>query len=141
VSKAAQSGDAGRDASAAGTADACAVTSAGRIAEPGHEQGADGADAGTRQPQAATATALALDPERMRESLGRLVLTLVAFVQRLLEMQAMRRMENGTLTDAEIERVGLALSRLADEIDWLKSQFPLADEDLNLDLGPLGRLL
>lgn len=84
---------------------------------------------------------LALDPEHMRESLGRLVLTLVAFVRRLLEMQVMRRMENGTLSDAEIERVGLALSRLSDEIDWLKSQFGLEDEELNLDLGPLGRLL
>ncbi len=84
---------------------------------------------------------LALDPEHMRESLGRLVLTLVAFVRRLLEMQVMRRMENDTLSDAEIERVGIALSRLADEIDWLKLQFGIEDEDLNLDLGPLGRLL
>ncbi len=87
------------------------------------------------------APALSLDPERMRESLGRLVLALLAFVRRLLELQAMRRMENGTLSEAEIERVGLALSRLAEEIDWLKTQFGLADEDLNLDLGPLGRLL
>ncbi len=85
--------------------------------------------------------ALALDPEHMRERLGRLVLTLVAFIRRLLEMQVMRRMENDTLSDAEIERVGIALSRLADEIDWLKSQFGIEDEDLNLDLGPLGRLL
>ena len=86
-------------------------------------------------------TALTLDPERMRESLGRLVLTLVEFLRRLLEMQAMRRMDKGSLSDAEIERVGLALARLAEEMAWLKAQFGLADEDLNLDLGPLGKLL
>ncbi len=90
---------------------------------------------------AASAPGLSLDPDRMRESLGRLVLALLAFVRRLLELQAMRRMEHGTLSDAEVERVGLALSRLAEEIDWLKTQFGLADEDLNLDLGPVGRLL
>ena len=102
---------------------------------------ADAGDAQTVPPLERPGAALVLDPERMRESLGRLVLVLVEFLRRLLEMQAMRRMDKGSLSDAEIERVGLALSRLAEEMVWLKAQFGLADEDLNLDLGPLGKLL
>lgn len=73
--------------------------------------------------------------------LGRLVLTLVEFLRQVLEHQAVRRMEGGTLSDDEIERLGLALMRLQERLEQIKHQFGLAGEDLNIDLGPLGRLI
>jgi hypothetical protein len=72
---------------------------------------------------------------------ARLVLTLVEFLRQVLEHQAVRRMEGGTLSDAEIEQVGLALMRLQERLDEIKSAFGIEGEDLNIDLGPLGRLL
>ena len=80
------------------------------------------------------------DPERVEQGLARLVLTVVELLREVLEHQAIRRMEGGTLTDAEIERVGLALLKLNQRMDELKNVFGLTDEDLNIDLGPLGRL-
>ena len=80
------------------------------------------------------------DPEDVEQGLARLVLTLVELLRKVLEHQAVRRMEGGTLSDAEIERLGLALLRLSDRMDELKQLFRLSDEDLNIDLGPLGRL-
>jgi len=71
----------------------------------------------------------------------KLVLTLVEFVRQLLERQAIRRMEVGTLTDDETEAVGLALMRLEETIRDLSTQFGIAPEELNLDLGPIGRLV
>jgi hypothetical protein len=73
--------------------------------------------------------------------LARLVLTLVEFLRQVLEHQAVRRMEGGTLSDEEIENVGLALMRLQERLDEIKTVFGLEGEDLNIDLGPLGRLL
>jgi hypothetical protein len=73
--------------------------------------------------------------------LARLVLTLVEFLRQVLEHQAVRRMEGGTLSDEEIENVGLALMRLQERLDEIKTVFGLDGEDLNIDLGPLGRLL
>lgn len=73
--------------------------------------------------------------------LARLVLTLVEFLRQVLEHQAVRRMEGGSLSDEEVERVGLALMRLQERLDEIKAVFGLRDEDLNIDLGPLGRLL
>ncbi|HSK18626.1 MAG TPA: gas vesicle protein K [Longimicrobiales bacterium] len=73
--------------------------------------------------------------------LGRLVLTLVEFLRQVLEHQAVRRMEGGGLTDEEIENVGLALMRLEERLGDIKTVFGLEGEDLNIDLGPLGRLL
>ena len=74
------------------------------------------------------------------QDLGRLVLTLVDVVRKVLEHQAVRRMDSGTLSPDEVERLGLALLRLSERMDELKSAFALRDEDLHIDLGPLGRL-
>ncbi len=68
------------------------------------------------------------------------MLTLVEFLRKLFERQALRRMEAKTLTPAQIESIGLALMRLEETIHDLAKRFDLAPEDLNLDLGPLGRL-
>lgn len=79
-------------------------------------------------------------PEDVQKSLAQLVLALVEFLRKLLEKQALRRMEAGTLTPEEIESVGIALMRLEESVRDLAARFGLAAEDLNLDLGPLGRL-
>ncbi|WP_018402849.1 gas vesicle protein K [Marinobacter gelidimuriae] len=84
---------------------------------------------------------IALDPENMRKGLGQLVLTLVELIRQLLEKQSLRRIEGGTLSEEEIERLGLTLLRLGEEMEWLKKEFGLTDDELNLDLGPLGKLL
>jgi hypothetical protein len=84
---------------------------------------------------------IAAEPEDIEAGLAKLVLTLVEFVRQVLEHQAVRRMEGGRLTDEQIERLGLALMRLQERMQDLKDAFGLADEDLNIDLGPLGRLL
>lgn len=72
--------------------------------------------------------------------MAQLVLTLVDFLRQLLERQAIRRLDEGTLSPAEIEAVGLALLRLEKAIRQLARQFGLTPDDLKLDLGPLGRL-
>lgn len=81
------------------------------------------------------------DPEDVQRSVLKLVLTLVELVRQLLERQAIRRMEGGTLTDAEIESVGLALMKLQETILDLAKQFDISPDELNLDLGPVGKLL
>jgi hypothetical protein len=81
------------------------------------------------------------NPEDVRRSVGKLVLTLVEFIRQVLERQAIRRMGAGTLSPEETEAVGLALMRLEETIRELGGQFGLAPEDLNLDLGPIGRLV
>ena len=81
------------------------------------------------------------DPEDVQRSVARLVLTLVEFLRQLMERQAIRRMEAGTLTSDETEDVGRALMQLEDTIRDIGARFGLAPEDLNLDLGPLGRLI
>ena len=81
------------------------------------------------------------DPEDVRRSVAKLVLTLVEFIRQLLERQAIRRMDAGTLTPGETEAVGLALMQLEATVRDLGAQFGLAAEDLNLDLGPVGRLM
>ena len=90
---------------------------------------------------AATAGRLNLRQEDVKNGLGQLVLTLVKLLHELLEKQAIRRIEAGSLTEPEIERLGVTLMRQAQEIDRLRRAFNLEDEDLNIDLGPLGRLL
>lgn len=82
-----------------------------------------------------------LDQESVKNGLGQLVLTVVKLLHELLERQAIRRMESGSLTDEQIERLGVTLMRQAQEIERLRKEFGLEDEDLNLDLGPLGKLL
>lgn len=79
--------------------------------------------------------------ENVDQGLARLVLTLIEFIRQLLEHQAVRRMEGGNLTDAQVEELGLALMRLRERLDDIKDVFGLAGEELNIDLGPLGRLI
>jgi hypothetical protein len=81
------------------------------------------------------------DPGDVQRSVSRLVLTLVEFVRQLLERQAIRRLEAGSLGNAEAEAVGRALMELEDTVGELARRFGLAPEDLNLELGPLGRML
>ncbi len=80
------------------------------------------------------------DPEDVQKSVAQLVLALVEFLRKLLERQAIRRMEAETLTSEEVERIGVALMRLEETVHDLARQFGLDPEELNLDLGPLGRL-
>lgn len=82
-----------------------------------------------------------LDPNNVKNGLGQLVLTLVNLIHELLERQAIRRIEAGSLSEDEIERLGVTLMRQSQEIARLRREFGLQEEDLNLDLGPLGRLL
>jgi gas vesicle protein GvpK len=81
------------------------------------------------------------DPEDVRRSVLKLVLTLVELIRQLLERQAIRRMETGTLTGEETESVGLALMRLQETIHDLAKQFDISPDELNLDLGPVGKLM
>jgi hypothetical protein len=81
------------------------------------------------------------DPESVERGLAQLVLTLVELLRQLMERQALRKMENGSLDDEQIERLGLTFMRLAERMEELKAEFGLEQEDLNLDLGPLGSLL
>ena len=80
------------------------------------------------------------DAEEVGRGLAQLVLTLVDLLRQLLERQALRRIEGGSITDEEIERLVLAFKALAERMEELKQAFELEDEDLNLHLGPLGDL-
>jgi hypothetical protein len=80
------------------------------------------------------------DPDKIENGLAKLVLTLIEVLRKVLEHQAVRRMEGGHLSDAEIERLGVALLRLNDRMQDMKGIFGLTDDDLQIDLGPLGRL-
>jgi hypothetical protein len=93
----------------------------------------------TRKP--AHGKRLNLDQDKVKNGLGQLVLTLIKLLHELLERQAIRRIDAGSLTDEEIDRLGVTLMRQAEEIERLRKEFNLEEEDLNLDLGPLGRLL
>jgi hypothetical protein len=79
-------------------------------------------------------------PDDVRRSVVKLVLTLVEFLRQLMERQAIRRMEAGTITEEETEAIGLALMRLEETVKDLGAQFGLTPEDLNLDLG-VGKLI
>jgi hypothetical protein len=81
------------------------------------------------------------DPKDVQKSVVRLVLALIEFLRKLLEKQAIRRMENGTLTEEQTEAIGTALMKLEETVHELARRFGLKPEDLNLDLGPLGRLI
>ncbi len=79
--------------------------------------------------------------EDIDQGVAKLVLTLIELVRQLLEHQAVRRMEGGGLTEQQVEELGLALLRLRERLDEIKDVFGLSGEELNIDLGPLGRLL
>jgi hypothetical protein len=81
------------------------------------------------------------DPNNVERGLAKLVLTLIDLLRQLMERQAIRRMEGGSLTDDEVERLGQTFMLLEKRMGELKESFGLKDEDLNLDLGPLGKLL
>ncbi|RFU43053.1 gas vesicle protein K [Actinomadura logoneensis] len=88
-----------------------------------------------------TAQRLQTDPENVERDLVKLVLTLVELIRQLMERQALRRVEEGSLTDDQTEKLGTALMRLEEAMAHLRDHFDLRPEDLNLDLGPLGPLL
>jgi len=84
---------------------------------------------------------IAADPENVEKGLAQLVLTLVELLRQLMERQAVRRMESGSLTDDQIERLGETFMKLEQRMTELVEHFELEKDDLNLDLGPLGTLL
>jgi hypothetical protein len=92
-------------------------------------------------PATMPAPRVALGQENIANGLGKLVLTLVELIRELLERQALRRIEAGSLTEAEAEKLGVAFLKLSQEVQRLKKEFGLEKEDLNIDLGPLGKLL
>jgi hypothetical protein len=83
---------------------------------------------------------ISADSEIVENGLARLVLAIIELVRRLLEKQALRRMDRGNLTDDEIERLGSALMKLEEKMAELKEVFGLSDDDLNLQLGPVRTL-
>jgi hypothetical protein len=80
-----------------------------------------------------------IDPETVEQDLARLVLGLMAFLRQIMELQAIRRMENGTLTEAQTEALGTTLMRAEAALEEMAERFGLTPADLSLDLGPLGR--
>jgi hypothetical protein len=84
---------------------------------------------------------LETDPEQVQRDLVRLVLTVVELVRQLMERQALRRVDDGSLSDEQVEKIGCTLMALEDRMAELRDHFGLAPEDLNIDLGPLGPLL
>jgi Gas vesicle protein K len=81
-----------------------------------------------------------VDPDNVERGLVQLVLTVVELLRQLMERQALRRVEAGNLSDEQVERLGTALMLLEERMEELKKTFEFEDDDLNLDLGPLGRL-
>ena len=86
-------------------------------------------------------TRISLDPDNVRRGLGQLVLTIVELLRQLLERQAIRRVEARSLTEVETERLGRTFQALKSEMETLRTHFGLTEDDLNLDLGPFGKLL
>ncbi len=81
------------------------------------------------------------DPDNVEHGLAQLVLTVVELLRQLMERQALRRVESGGLSDDQVDRLGRTLMALEARMEELKETFGLEDDDLNLDLGPLGKLL
>lgn len=84
---------------------------------------------------------LTFDPDTVERDLVKLVLTVVELLRQLMERQALRRVDQGDLTEPEEERIGLTLMLLEDRMARLRARYALTEADLNLDLGPLGPLL
>ncbi|UJL47066.1 gas vesicle protein K [Virgibacillus sp. NKC19-16] len=82
-----------------------------------------------------------LDPDSAEDGLAELVMTVIELLRQIVERHAIRRVEGGTLTDEQIEDLGVALMNLEDKMEELKDVFGLEAEDLNIDLGPLGSLM
>jgi hypothetical protein len=84
---------------------------------------------------------LETDPESVERDLFKLVLTIIELIRQLMEAQALRRLDEGDLTEDQIEGLGLGLMHLEEAMEDLKSRYGLTADDLNIDLGPLGWLL
>ena len=97
--------------------------------------------ASQKEPTPAVPDRIDCTPENVEQGLARLVLSLIELIRQLLERQAIRRMEGGSLSEAQIEQMGEALMKLESKVHELAANFGLAPADLNLDLGPLGHLL
>ncbi|MBD1380167.1 gas vesicle protein K [Metabacillus arenae] len=82
-----------------------------------------------------------LDPDRAEQGLAQLVLTVIELLRQLVERHAIRRVDGGTLTEEQIEQLGVALANLEIKMDEMKEIFELDENDLNIDLGPLGNLI
>lgn len=82
-----------------------------------------------------------VDPDAVSQDLARLVLTLIELIRRVVEHQAVRRMDDPDLDDDQVERMGIALLRLEEKMAEVRDVFGLASDELNIDLGPLGKLL
>ena len=80
-------------------------------------------------------------PRKTEQGLAKLVLTLVELIRRLMEKEAFRRVEKGGLSSAEIQKLGLSLKAVKKKVEEIQTIFGIADEELNLDLGPLGNLM
>ena len=93
------------------------------------------------EPRHSLTQRLETDPESVERDLFKLVLTVVELVRQLMEAQALRRVEEGDLTDDQVEGLGLGLMHLEEAMDELKARYNLTTADLNIDLGPLGTLL
>jgi hypothetical protein len=81
------------------------------------------------------------DSENLERGLAQLVLTIVELLRQLMERQAVRRMDEGSLSDEQVERLGQTFMALSERMAELREEFGLDEEDLNLNLGPLGNLL
>jgi hypothetical protein len=92
-------------------------------------------------PRSSAPRRLETDPEQVERDLVRLVLTVVELIRQLMERQAVRRIDDESMSDEQVESVGLALLRLDEAMTKLKDHFGFADGELNIDLGPLGTLL
>jgi Gas vesicle protein K len=86
-------------------------------------------------------TRITTDPEKLEQGLAHLVLTIIELLRQLMERQALHRIESGTLTAEEVERLGQTFMALAERMEELKVAFGLEDRDLNMNLGPLGDLM
>lgn len=82
-----------------------------------------------------------MDSSKVEQGLAKLVLTIIELLRQLMERQAMRRVESDTLTDDQLEELGLTLMKLEEKMEELKIIFGLENEDLNIELGPLGKLM
>jgi hypothetical protein len=99
------------------------------------------AHAATSQDQVQASQRIDCSPENIEQGLARLVLSLVELLRQVLERQAIRRMEGGSLQDEQVEKMGEALMALEAKVHELAASFGLTPADLNIDLGPLGHLL
>ena len=93
------------------------------------------------EPRTAIPRRVNADPEQVERGLAQLVLTLIELLRQLMERQALARMEQGGLSEEEIDRLGDTFMKLEKRMQELKAHFGLEDRDLNLNLGPLGDLL